>query len=346
MILSHRKLDRLRLPAGAANWQVIAWIAFFFVSYLALPMILPHWLNLRYMSMLFGPFYLMAGVGFWYCASVCRSRLGAMDRKIFAGFAIAVVAIGAITDYQRFQRVVVREALTDLSVKMVLDANNPIEPLVGNRGSSAGEVAAAEAQVSRAPTPENYLNLSLQYHRQKRYQDSITACKEALKLKPDYAEAYNNMGAAYNGLEMWDDAIRAAQEAIRINPDFQLAKNNLAWSVSQKKLQAEKLAAEDAEAKRAPTPERYLNLSLAYYRNGRYQDSIAASREALKLRPDYAAAYNNIAAANQSMGYWDEAIQAAQQALKLHPDFQLAQNNMQYSLNQKRLKVSANARKQ
>lgn len=347
VVLSSRPgLNFLRVPTDAANWRGIGWIALFMLSYLCLPMILPYWLNLRYMSVIYGPFCLLAGLGFWYCASVCLNRLEGLNRKSFAAVAIGLVAVVGLTEYQRFHRIFVQEALPDLSIRMLLDADQPIGQASANRRVaqnpvSVADLADAEAQVKRAPTPEGYLNLSLHYNRVGRYRDSIAAAAEALKLRPNYAEAYNNIAAAYNELAMWDEAIRAEQEALRIKPDFQLARNNLAWSLSQRKRAVDELAAAEAGAKRVPTPENYLNLSLQYYRNGRYQDSIAACREALKLKPDYAEAHNNIAAAYQAMGLWDDAIQAAQRAVTLKPDFQLARNNLEYSLNQKRLKDAA-----
>ena len=99
-------------------------------------------------------------------------------------------------------------------------------------------LTAAEALAASQPTPEHYLDLSLAYHQAGRYQDSINAAKQALRLKPDYAEAYNNIAAAYEDMRQWDPAIEAAKQALKINPNFQLAKNNLAYSLSQKQLQA------------------------------------------------------------------------------------------------------------
>ncbi len=104
--------------------------------------------------------------------------------------------------------------------------------------SGFDEVAKAEKLADSQPTPENYLSLSLLYHRTGRYQDCIAAAKKALQLNPNYPEAYNNIAAAYEDLHQWDQAIEAAQAALRLKPDYQLAKNNLAYSLAQKKLSA------------------------------------------------------------------------------------------------------------
>jgi tetratricopeptide (TPR) repeat protein len=94
------------------------------------------------------------------------------------------------------------------------------------------------------------------------------------------------------------------------------------------------LAQANAQAVKQPatqTPEYYLNLSLQHYREGRYAESIAASRAALALRPNYPEAWNNIGAAYNKLGRYDEAAAACEEALRLKPDFELARNNLQYA---------------
>ncbi len=84
------------------------------------------------------------------------------------------------------------------------------------------------------PTAESHLNESLAFYREGKFDASIEAAREALKLRPDYSEAWNNIAAAYNSESRWDDGIAAAVQAIRLQPGNQLAKNNLAWAVQRK----------------------------------------------------------------------------------------------------------------
>lgn len=79
----------------------------------------------------------------------------------------------------------------------------------------------------QTPTPENYLNLSLEYYRLGMYQECVDAATEALKLRPNYDLAYNNICSAYNMLKQWDNAIHSGEEGLKINPNNQLLKNNL-----------------------------------------------------------------------------------------------------------------------
>lgn len=90
-----------------------------------------------------------------------------------------------------------------------------------------------EEEVISKPTPEGYLNLSLNYYNLGEYQKCIDACNEALKLKPDFAEAYNNICSAYNALQMWDKGADACRKALELKPDYELARNNLKWALSE-----------------------------------------------------------------------------------------------------------------
>jgi tetratricopeptide (TPR) repeat protein len=98
--------------------------------------------------------------------------------------------------------------------------------------------SAAMSWLARAgslkPTAESYLNQSLVFYQQGKFDESIQSAREAIKLRPDYSEAWSNIAAAYNSEARWDEGIAAAQEAVRLAPANQLAKNNLAWAVQQK----------------------------------------------------------------------------------------------------------------
>jgi len=100
--------------------------------------------------------------------------------------------------------------------------NNPVYA-----GAINSKLQLLEKLAQQQPTPENYLNLSLEYYYAGRYQDCANAASDALRVKPDYDLAYNNICSAYNMLHEWDKAIEAGQKAVALNPNSQLAKNNL-----------------------------------------------------------------------------------------------------------------------
>jgi 4-amino-4-deoxy-L-arabinose transferase-like glycosyltransferase len=103
------------------NFRPVLLIVLFTLSHVVIAMLMPHWLNLRYVGVTFGPLCLLAGLGGWYVYSIFSSFLGSAQRRVFAGLAIAILIGGAVTDYRRFRRIFVRDATADLSVKMLRD---------------------------------------------------------------------------------------------------------------------------------------------------------------------------------------------------------------------------------
>jgi uncharacterized protein (TIGR02996 family) len=112
-------------------------------------------------------------------------------------------------------------------------ALNPAQPGAKELLQALGSgTSAVPADGSR--TPEQWLNVSLEYYRDQRYLEAIAAAQTAIYLRPGYADAYNNVGAAYAALQLWEPAVQADLQAVHLKPDFQLAKNNLAWALSQR----------------------------------------------------------------------------------------------------------------
>jgi Flp pilus assembly protein TadD len=203
--------------------------------------------------------------------------------------------------------------------------------LPGSNSSVTGdEIARSEELANQAPSPENFLNLSIAYYYAKRYNDCVAAAHKSIELKPDYPEAYNNLAAGFLQMSQWDSAIAAAKEAIRLKPDLQLAKNNLAAGIEGKKSHEGNL--QKLENTDEQTPENYIAQSVTFYQASEYEKSIAAARKALALRPEYAEAYINICAAENVLGNYEEARKAGEEAVRLQPDNQLARNNLQWSL--------------
>jgi protein O-mannosyl-transferase len=132
-------------------------------------------------------------------------------------------------------------AAKDIATDTLQMAPGDVTALRFLNGQAVGEAlpdptATAETAVKLAPTADNYLDLSLAYHRAGRFRDCIRAAEQALKLRPGFALAYNNIAAAHMDMGEWDAAIAAAGEAVRLQPDFQLARNNLAYAKQRKKL--------------------------------------------------------------------------------------------------------------
>jgi tetratricopeptide (TPR) repeat protein len=93
-------------------------------------------------------------------------------------------------------------------------------------------VKTAEEKAKSDPSADDFLALSVKYYQMRRFEDSIGACRDALKVRPELGEAYSNMAAAYYALGKTDEAIKALREAIRVRPDLTVAKQNLDFLLS------------------------------------------------------------------------------------------------------------------
>jgi tetratricopeptide (TPR) repeat protein len=94
-------------------------------------------------------------------------------------------------------------------------------------------VRNAEETAKNQPSVDDFLALSVQYYRVRRFDDAIAACKQALRINPELAEPWTNIAASYYALGKNNDAIGALREAIRLRPDLTIAKSNLDFLLSR-----------------------------------------------------------------------------------------------------------------
>jgi protein O-mannosyl-transferase len=142
--------------------------------------------------------------------------------------------------------------------------------------------------------------------------------REALRLAPAIPDSYTYYARWLLSQNRVGEARNLLDRALKLGPADVMAHELVG--------QAERQTSPATE-----TADSYLALSLQYYSEGLYGDSIKACRAALSLRPEYAEAWNNIGAAYNKLGQFDEGAKACQESLRLKPDFQLARNNLEYA---------------
>ncbi len=167
-----------------------------------------------------------------------------------------------------------------------------------------------------------------------RVAEAIPQFQASIVHNRDYLDPRYALMQAYTDIGMQPLAKSLAADTLELSPGDALAMRYYRGQAAPEAL-PDPIGAAETAAKQSPTPENYLNLSLAYHQAKRFRDCIRAAEEAIKLRPDFPEAYNNIAAAHEDLGEWDAAIAAAREAVRLKPDFQLAKNNLAYSEQQK-----------
>ena len=140
--------------------------------------------------------------------------------------------------------------------------------------------------------------------------------EDALALDPRNPEAYSFYATFLRAQGREQEAVLLAQRGLALSP-------------SHIGLRAFPSAPTPSPVRAAaPTPEDLLNVSLAHYRGGRFEESLAAAREAAKTRPNWDLAWNNVCAAANRLGRFDEAIAAGEKAVSLNPANELARNNL------------------
>jgi len=154
--------------------------------------------------------------------------------------------------------------------------------------------------------------------------------EKALQLNPGSEMALNLLLKIYNQLGYWDQLGKTAKQYLTIIPGDKFAQQCLQASQTHQKVVIEGTT----KVATPVTAGDYLNQSLDFYNQGKYDKCIEASNQALKLKPDYADAWNNIGAAYIKLTKWDKAIDACKKALAINPSHTLANNNLKYAESQ------------
>jgi tetratricopeptide (TPR) repeat protein len=195
----------------------------------------------------------------------------------------------------------------------------------GNTLMAKGDYEGALDYFHRAQqlTPRYFvllINLAIAENATKQSAAAEQHFKDALRLAPTSPDSYTYYARYLLSHARAEEARAFLHSALELSPTDLTARDLLARADGQ-----------PVNQPTTQTPESYLALSLQFYGEERYVESIAASRRALDLRPGYAEAWNNIGAAYNKLGRYEEAAAACEQALRLKPDFELARNNLQYA---------------
>jgi protein O-mannosyl-transferase len=175
--------------------------------------------------------------------------------------------------------------------------------------------------------PVHYFLYGQFLYRRARLIEAEAVLQRALQLSASDLRPRELLIKTYALLGEWDLLKNICVATLKISPGNLVALNGLEES-SQRKTNAEILA---DKGKNTPTAQNYLELSLAYYNEGKYGLCIEAAKKALALKPNYPEAYNNIGCAYNILGQFDKSAEAFKTALSINPDLQLAKNNLALS---------------
>lgn len=279
---------------------------------------------------------LAASWTFYLVFQYCRERVGDSSnlKLVTALFGVVILSGNAFGTYQRNQVWSSEESLwLDVTIKSPKNGRGLMN--YGLARMRVGDYRTAIDYYNRAFSTEygNHPYLSL----------NMAICQDAVgntALARKYYEESIGKGASYpdchyfyaKWLVKQGDNIKAKyhlQEVLRLSPGHEYAAQLLTGLNTGVQ---NDLASREELVRKEPTAERYLNLSLDYYRLRRFEDCISACEKAIELRPDYAEAYNNICSAYNELQQYEKAVAACQKALAILPEYELAKNNLNWSL--------------
>ena len=182
--------------------------------------------------------------------------------------------------------------------------------------------ALREALRINSEDADAWYNLGLAYGKLGHRDDEIAAYREALRINPEDAEAWYNLGVTYADLDRYDDAIAAYGEALRINSEYAVAWYNLGNTYGNINRYDDAIVAyREALRINSEDADAWYNLGITYYNLDRYDDAIAANREVLRINPEHAIAWNNLGIAYASLKRYDDAITAWREAVRINPNY-------------------------
>lgn len=115
-----------RSPVSAIdkNRDIIFGIIIFIITFMGITVLTPYCQNVRYVSVLFAPFYLVGGVGLWHIIIYIRNKLDNFYFSILVACIVTSVIVSAAMDYQNFIRIFVKKGAMDTSIRTLREYSN------------------------------------------------------------------------------------------------------------------------------------------------------------------------------------------------------------------------------
>lgn len=191
------------------------------------------------------------------------------------------------------------------------------------------DTATAEVNFKKAiqlgfNTPDPFYFYAQYLCGRKRFDEAIPLLRQAMKLSDGHIFSRYVLMNVYADKYMWEDLDKLVAESVKLFPGdpevlkyADIAKNRKTITDREKE-----------KVQTAKNPQSYIDLSLAYFNEGKYPECIEACKEVLKLDSTNADAYNNISCCYNQMGEWDLSVDYAKLAVKYRPNFEVALNNL------------------
>ena len=134
------------------------------------------------------------------------------------------------------------------------------------------------------------------------------------------AERYSDLANEYKMMDKQEEAIAAYKKAIEIKANYTKAYYELGILLSDKGFYEESIALFEKAIEIEPNAKAYVALGIVYFRVDKQAEGIKALEQAIEIDPNNATAYYNLSVAYFKQGYYQQAIEYADKAEELGYD--------------------------
>ena len=225
-------------------------------------------------------------------------------------------------------------AYANLVKATALASDDPASEITLARAfDSLNKNADAEQQFRRAVAsgahyPPAFSSYAQWLSLQGRMDEALKFANRALAIDPRNLAARHVLLDVYSAKSNWNEVNRLAGETLDLEPGdaASLRARDVAESVFDRVRRAER------NAEGSKSVDDYLQLSVAYFQNHEYENSVKACQRALAVQPGRVEAYSNMAAAYYALGRLDDTETALREALRIRPEMESAKNNLDFVL--------------
>jgi len=155
-------------------------------------------------------------------------------------------------------------------------------------------------------------------------QRAYELAQKALALEEANASAHRLLGLLHVRWAQYDLAAGELKRALELNPNDAKSLGTLGSVLLYSGQSEESIQARETEMRFNPylSPGDFMELGLAYYLQGRYEDATKILERGVGQKPDFVGHHLGLAAAYAQLGRSEEARQAAEKVLRLDPFFE------------------------
>ncbi|MCL1495832.1 MAG: tetratricopeptide repeat protein [Pseudanabaena sp. Salubria-1] len=172
-----------------------------------------------------------------------------------------------------------------------------------------------------------YYGKGLALSQDKKYQETVDAFDQAVKFKPDFVAAWNRQSMAYVNVNKMDKALFAIDQAIQLQPNNPnlYQKRWLVLLILKKYAEAEIAISKAVDL--SPRASFYSSRGIVYYKQGKLELALADFNKAILIDSKDAQAYNNRGVVYKQQGKLELALADYSQAILIDSEYAQAYSN-------------------